>query len=77
MAVYFNMGAEYCCGDLATRTHEVAKFTEATYWFFIVVEIATIELLAVCIAKMYNLKHSLAAKWFQNLSRRLYALHRC
>ena len=48
--------------DLTTQTHEIAKITEATYWFFIVVKIAAIELLGVCIAKMYDLKHSLDAK---------------
>ena len=63
--------------DLTTQTHEIVKITEATYWFFIVVKIAAIELLAVCIAKMYDLKHSLDAKSFQSLSRRLYGLHRC
>ena len=51
--------------DLTTQTHEIAKITEATYWFFIVVKIAAIELLGVCIAKMYDLKHSLDAKSFR------------
>ena len=64
-------------GDLGTRTHEGAKITEGPYWFFTVVKIAAVEFLAVFVAKMYDIKHTLDAKSFQSLSRRLYGLHRC